>query len=406
MFLPALASALLAAAPVTPRWEVALGSLTFEQPLGLATAPGEPGVLYVVEKGGTVQRVTGASSGKAVASLFLDLRKPRDGKLVTSSECGLLGLAFHPRYAENHQLFVLYSLRVDGKLYQRLSRFEAGGAPPRVDAQGETPFISQLDPAENHNGGDVHFGPDGLLYFSAGDGGGAGDSFDHGGFIDRGFFAGIFRLDVDRRPGSLLPPPDPAVHLDAGGEARYAVPADNPFHGATVHRGRPVDAARLRTETWATGLRNPWRFSHDAPSRRWFTADVGQNRYEEVDLLRAGGDYGWPLREGSHPFGKPRPGNAAAATVLPLFEYDHASGSSITGGRVYRGKALPGLAGTYVFGDFVSGRTFALREGANGRWTHEELPGVPGVVAFGELAHSGELLAVSITEGKVYVLKP
>jgi len=406
MALSLLAAALLAAASASPRWDVGLGGLSFEQPLGLASAPGEPDALYGVEKGGTVQRVTGLNSGKPVASAFLDLRKPRDGKLVTASECGLLGLAFHPRYAENRQLFALYSLRVEGKLYQRLSRFEASGAPPRVETASETPLLSQQDPAENHNGGDLHFGPDGLLYLSAGDGGGAGDSFDHGSFIDRGFFAAIYRLDVDLRPGSLPPNPDPALHVDAEGKARYAVPADNPFLGATLHRGRPVDAGRLRTETWATGLRNPWRFSHDAPTGRWFTGDVGQNRVEEVDLLRAGGDYGWPLREGSQPFGKPRPGNAAAATLLPLFEYDRGSGASVTGGRVYRGKALPGLVGAYVFGDFVSGRTFALHGEAAGRWRLQPLPGVPGVVAFGAHPLTGELLAVSLTEGKVYALRP
>lgn len=385
------------------RTEDALGGLTFSQPLGIAEVPGSRDALLVLEKTGTVQWVSGLASGQPAKRAFLDLTQPRDGKLETNGECGLLGMALHPRFAENGQAFVYYSLNLDGRLHQRLSRFSARkGADGRIllDPASEQPLISQLDPAGNHNGGDVHFGPDGYLYFSCGDGGKANDAFDHGGRIDKGFFAAVFRIDVDRRPGNPRPNPDAAVHTDAKGEAFYAVPADNPFIAAKTHRGQPVDAARLRTETWATGLRNAWRFAYDAETRTWMAGDVGQNLFEEVDVLEAGKDYGWPLREGKQAFGKAQ---AIPGLAEPIADYGRHKGStagSVTGGRIYRGKAVPALAGTYVFADFATREIYALK-------TDVQPPAcvvigeAPTIAGFGENPADGELLLCSMGTGKV-----
>lgn len=381
------------------RTEHALGDMTFSQPLGITGVPGDNDSLVVLEKAGTAQLVTGLRDGRPAKRTFLDLTQPRDGKLEAAGECGLLGMALHPRFAENGHAYVYYSLKIGGKLHQRVSRFTARKDATgllSLDAASEQPLLSQLDPASNHNGGDVHFGPDGYLYFSCGDGGKANDAFDKGGFIDRGFFAAIYRIDVDRKPGNPRPNPDPAVHTDANGEASYAVPADNPFIGAKTHRGRPVDAAKLRTETWATGLRNAWRFAHDAPSGAWMTGDVGQNLIEEIDVLEAGKDYGWPLREGKQAFGKAKP---MAGLADPIADYDRKLGASVTGGRVYRGKALPELVGTYVCADFASGRVLALRP--NNGWSCVEIARAPTVAGFGVDPSDGELLLCSMGTGKV-----
>ncbi|MEI7798884.1 MAG: PQQ-dependent sugar dehydrogenase [Opitutaceae bacterium] len=376
----------------------ALGGLTFNQPLGLATIPGQNDRLLVLEKNGTVQLITGLRENQPHKQIFCDLTQPREGKFENGGECGLLGLAVHPRFAENHEIYVYYSLKIAGKLHQRLSRFKVSPTDlGQVDVASEQPLITQLDPASNHNGGDVHFGPDGYLYFSCGDGGAGGDAFDHGGHIDKGFFAAVFRIDVDRQPSNLRPNKDPAVHLDTQGEAFYAVPADNPFVGTRTHRDKPIDVLKLRTETWATGLRNAWRFSYDAPSDTWMAGDVGQNLIEEVDILKAGQDYGWPLREGKKAFGKAQP---LAGLTEPIIDYDRKWGASVTGGIIYRGSALPELAGTYLFGDFTSGRIFALTSKSANGFT-EIAKELNAVVSFGTNPADGELLFCNLVSGKV-----
>ncbi len=402
LILALLSSRLIAGSEaLTYRTVDALGGLTFNQPLALAEIPGEKDRLLVLEKNGTVQLVTGLSENKPSKRIFFDITQPRDGKFESGGECGLLGLAVHPRFAENHEVYVYYSLKIGGKLHQRVSRFKTSASDPwLVDTASEQPLISQLDPASNHNGGDVHFGPDGYLYFSCGDGGAANDSFDHGGHIDKGFFAAIFRIDVDRRPGNRRPNADIAVHTDAKGEALYAIPADNPFAQTTTHRGKPVDGAKLRTETWATGLRNAWRFAYDSESRTWMTGDVGQNLIEEVDVVEAGKDYGWPVREGRQAFGK---ATAIPGLAEPLCDYDRKLGASVTGGIIYRGKALPELVGAYIFGDFASGRIFSVQpEQVGSLKTIAKEPN--SVVSFGTNPADGELLFCNMGAGKVLKL--
>lgn len=396
----ALAAALTAQDRLPYRTENALGDLRFQQPIGLSLAPGERDRLFVLEKGGRIQMVTNLG-GQPRKEVFLDLTGPRDGPLQTNSECGVLGLAFHPNFAANRQVYVFYSLKVGGQLHQRISRFTAAPGAWTVDPSTEEPLISQPDPAGNHNAGDLHFGPDGYLYLACGDGGAADDRFDTARKIDEGFHSAVYRIDVDRRPGNLRPNPHEAVRLDASGQPRYLVPADNPFVRTRQHRGEAVDPARLRTETWATGLRNVWRMTYDAPSRRWFCGDVGQNEIEEVNILVPGGDYGWSLREARKPFAKAKGKQGANRLIDPISQYGRNLGASVTGGIVHRGSTLPELRGAYVFADFASGRIMAIRE-RGARWSEPEVLAKDGSVAgFGPHPATGDLLFCSMGNGTV-----
>ncbi len=283
--------------------EPAFADMKFSLPVAVSPLPGSKDAVFVIEKGdpapgtstdkkkkggdflgGKVQLISGLTAGKPVKTEVFQLN-PKDGKFDAAGECGFLGFAVHPKYKENKQVFVYYSLRIDGKLHQRVSRFLLSSVEPfKVDPQSEQPFITQLDPAANHNGGDLHFGPDGYLYISCGDGGAGGDAFDTAGYINKGFHAAVYRIDVDKKAGNPAPNPHASVVTDAKGQAFYAIPADNPFLKVTSHRGRPVEPASVRTETWATGLRNAWRFSFDPQTGACFAGDVGQGLYEEIDM--------------------------------------------------------------------------------------------------------------------------
>lgn len=375
--------------PMAYALEDAFGGLVFSMPVSVVSAPGEKDRLFVVEKTGCIQLVTNLDQPTLTKKVFANLIKRPDGMLDDKGECGLLGLTFHPDFARNGRYFVCYSLRINGQLHQRVSRFES---------DKEQPLITQLDPAGNHNGGDLHFGPDGYLFVSVGDGGGANDQFDNARFIHKGFHAAILRIDVDQKSGSLPPNPHPAVHAGT-----YTVPADNPFVGATSHHGEKFDPAAVRTEIWATGLRNVWRFSFDPPTGRLFAADVGQNLYEEVNLIVKGGDYGWSHREGLHSFDL-GPGKditpAVFKPIAPIFEYPRTTGLSITGGRVYRGTKFPEFKDAYICADYAFGRVIAARE-KNGRWEQEIVAFEPAITGIGVDPRDGELLFCNMAKGKI-----
>jgi len=422
---------LLAAVPASAQEvnvEPAFPGLSFSLPIGVAPLPGSKDALFIIEKGdpvpapagdktadkkkkasaylgGKIQMVTGLSAGKPVKRQVFQLAV-KDGEFEAGGECGLLGFAVHPQYEKVRQVFVYYSVKIGGKLHQRVSRFRLkDGAEFQVDPDSEQPLMTQLDPASNHNGGDVHFGPDGYLYFSCGDGGAGGDAFNNAGFINKGFHAGVFRVDVDKKPGSLAPNPHPSVVADAQGVAFYAVPADNPFVQVTSHRGQTLEPKSVRTETWATGLRNAWRFSFDPQTGTCFAGDVGQNLFEEIDILVAGGDYGWSEIEGLHVYNRKdasaKQGPAALAPASkqwlpPIYEYDRKVGNSVTGGVVYRGDAIPELKGSYVFADFASGRIIALRE-QGGKWDGKVVAKDATIAGFGHDPANGDVLFASMT---------
>jgi glucose/arabinose dehydrogenase len=310
--------------PAMVRVELQLITGGLDRPVGIAHAGDGSGRLFIVEKVGRIRVV---QEGALVVAPFLDFA---DRVGSSQNEQGLLGLAFHPRYAENGFFFVNYTDRQGDTV---VSRFSMSGDAARAEPGSEVVLLRIDQPAGNHNGGHLAFGPDGRLYVGTGDGGGAGDQYGNGQ-NGQTLLGAMLRLGVD-------------------GESPSSVPDDNPF----------VGNPNVRDEIWAVGLRNPWRYSFDRLTGDLYIADVGQNRYEEVNVQPAGEpggqNYGWPIMEGLHCFPEDRPCERAGLTV-PVWEYDHGQGCSVTGGYVYRGQEFPTLTGVYLFGDYCSGRIWGL----------------------------------------------
>ncbi|HEX2854958.1 MAG TPA: PQQ-dependent sugar dehydrogenase [Opitutaceae bacterium] len=380
--------------------ERAFPSINFNQPIAIVSPPGETNRLFILEKPGRIRVIPDLAAATPAASTFLDLTS-----LIgdDSSEQGLLALAFHPQFATNGFFYVWFTLRTTTTAgtgqHNRLARFRVSTTNPNLgDLASQQPLISQFDQAGNHNGGELAFGPDGYLYLSLGDEGGANDQYQNSQRIDRDFFAGLLRLDVDQRAGNLAPNPHASVHAGT-----YSVPADNPFVGATSFNGSAVTPSSVRTELWATGLRNPWRMAFDSATGALWCADVGQGAREEVNVIERGGNYGWNYREGT--LAGPRASPPAGANfVLPLWEYSHAEGESITGGLVYRGGRYPGLAGQYLFADYGSGRIWALQPDGTSRVGADRVQQIAldaGIVSFGINPRTDDVLFADIAESTV-----
>ena len=271
--------------------------------------------------------------------LFLDLtdRVHFDKK---DNEEGFLGLAFHPQFEKNRQFFVYYTAKRSPHEGHRsiVSRFLASDEhPAEADPHSEQILMRVDEPYGNHNGGTVVFGPDGYLYIALGDGGAARDPHMNGQNLQT-LLGSILRIDVD--------------HQDQQHKRPYAIPPDNPF-------AAEKDKDFARPEIWAYGLRNPWRVTFDRATGRCWAADVGQDTWEEIDLIQRGGNYGWNLREGRHPHG-PGGARSCSAFIEPIWDYHHDLGKSITGGYVYRGREVPELQGAYLYADWVTGQVWAL----------------------------------------------
>jgi glucose/arabinose dehydrogenase len=335
--------------PSTAAWVPVIGGL--QRPVDLKHAG--DGRLFVVEKQGVIRIVR---EDVLLPERFLDLR---DRVGSGASEQGLLGLAFHPRFAENGRLFVNYT-DVAGDTV--IARYQASG--DRADPVSEVILLHIPQPFANHNGGALAFGPDGYLYVGTGDGGSGGDPQGNGQSLNT-LLGKILRLDVD-------------------GGGPYAIPADNPFAGSAG--GAP--------EIWAYGLRNPWRIAYDRPTGDLYIGDVGQNRWEEIDVVPAGApggaNFGWNIREGLHAYA----GDPTSGLIEPAAEYSHDFGCSVTGGLVVHDPALPAWDGTYLYGDYCSGRVWGLRRSADGTWLNGLLyeSGV-SISSFGEGA-----------DGRIYLL--
>ncbi|MFL5309558.1 MAG: PQQ-dependent sugar dehydrogenase [Myxococcales bacterium] len=354
----------LPAPPAAPPGPVALqdafGGLRFQAPLQVLQVPGETRFV-VVEKRGAVQAVSGAAS-----TAFLDIHSRVNS---TPGEAGLLGLAFHPRWTQNHQAFVNYTAFSSASpvnLRTTISRFTSIDGGATLDPASEQVLLTVEQPFENHNGGSVVFGPDGLLYLGLGDGGSAGDPLGNA-------------QDPSRILGKLL-----RIDVDSG--TPYSIPPSNPFASGGG-----------RGEVYAYGLRNPWRFSFDRATGALWLADVGQDSWEEVDLIVPGANYGWNHREGRHCY-PPGMSSCQGPFVDPVVEYSHLEGASITGGYVYRGAALPSLRGHYVYGDFGSGHIWAVRAG--GPYTPTRIAQGSAISSFGE-DESGELYVADLGSGQV-----
>ena len=346
--------------PTTAAWVPVVEGLSL--PVDLTHAGDER--LFVVEKRGLIRIVR---DGQLASEPFLDI----SGRVGSGgSEQGLLGLAFHPRFAATGTFFVNYT---DTAGTTVIARFSAAG--DRADPASEVVLLRIEQPFANHNGGAMAFGPDGYLYIGMGDGGSAGDPNGNAQSLNS-LLGKILRLDVD------------------GGEP-YAVPADNPYAGS----------GEVYPEIWASGLRNPWRIAFDRLTGDLYLGDVGQNQWEEVDWVPAGApgglNFGWNLREGLHAYN----GDPSPAFTDPVAEYAHDQGCAVTGGRVVRDAALPTWQGLYLYGDYCSGHVWGLLRTPDGGWLNGLLfESGHSISAFGEDAGGGVYLVDYA--GAVYRLMP
>jgi glucose/arabinose dehydrogenase len=281
---------------------------------------------------------------------------------TVGGEEGLLGLAFHPGYISNGFFYVFYTgtatTSAGSGRHDILSRFQVSAANPNQgNAGSEVRFILQYDEADNHNAGDLHFGADGYLYVALGDEGGSYGQYGNTQRIDHDFFSAIMRLDVDRKPGSLTP----NAHVSAlPSLSNYAVPPDNPFVGFTNFNGSTVSSNNVRTEFWAVGMRNPWRFAFDPPTGTLYLGHVGQGQVEWVDIISKGANCGWNFYEGGKQWTNPVP--SGFFFTPPLTQYGHTNGRNcVIGGVVYHGARIPQLQGAYLYADHTSGEIWALR---------------------------------------------
>jgi len=345
--------------------EVASG---FDRPLFATPAGDGSGRLFVVEQGGRIWIVDG--EGRR-AEPFVDL----SGVLDTDrGERGLLGLAFPPDFAESGRLFVAHTAREE----VRIASLRVSSNPDRADPKSVDTVLAMEDPASNHNGGMIAFGPDGHLWIATGDGGAGGDPWNNA--QDLGSLLGkILRLDVRKPP--------------------YAIPPDNPFR----------DRLLAREEIWSYGLRNPWRFSFDRATGELWIGDVGQNAWEEIDRedpAEGGGiNYGWRILEGNHCY-NPRKGCEREGMREPVLEYSHRHGCSVTGGYVYRGSAIPGLVGAYLFADYCRGTVWALgRPGSEAEALSVLVESGERISSFGE-DEAGELYLCAHGSGRLLRLAP
>jgi uncharacterized repeat protein (TIGR03806 family) len=353
------------------------------QAVGLLQAPGDTSQWYAIEKDGRVLRFNNLPD-VATVSTFIDIRSPTDPIDVDSgpNEAGLLGMAFHPDYG-NANWYVYLSYTIDGAgmggpLVSVIARFESKDNGLTLDAADATELLRLVQPYGNHNGGQITFGPDGYLYIAFGDGGSGGDPGDRAQDTTN-LFGAMLRIDVD----SGVP---------------YGIPADNPF-AASPERCDTGSAASACPEIYAWGLRNPWKWSFDATTQQLWLADVGQNAWEEVDIIELGGNYGWRCREGAHDYD----GSGLCPDDLtdPVIEYSHSVGNSITGGYVYRGAAIQELAGRYVFGDFSQGKVFASVDNGDGTYGFEQLLDSSMLISAYAAESNGELLFINYGAGNI-----
>lgn len=368
---PATQSCVIPPAPPVGTMELrpAFPELSFDRPLWFGHAPGDSRIHYVVEQGGRI--------------LSFDLNAPDQTQVFferpvyrANNEEGLLGLAFHPQFANNGRLYVFYSMNAPRRSV--ISEYTVNqGDRSTVDPTSERVILEVDQPYGNHNGGDLHFGPDGYLYISLGDGGSAADPLGHGQ-NQVTLLGSILRIDVDRTDDACGTP--------------YGIPPDNPF---AADRCQPGVEPAGAPEVWAWGLRNVWRMSFDRGTGLLWAGDVGQNAWEEIDVIEGGRNYGWKTVEGDTCFRGPCDPSDYAE---PVFVYGHDLGKSVTGGFVYRGGVFPELWGQYVFGDYESGRIWAMD--ATGERADASILAASRsrIASFGETA-DGELLVVTFDRG-------
>ncbi len=331
----------IADTPLAVKAERAFANLDFNRPIVITHAGDGTNRVFVAEQEGII-KVFANDQETEESSVFLDI----DDRCVyadNQNEEGLLGFAFHPEFRTNGEFFVYYTSSDEDHL-SKVSRFRVSRDNPNVaDAASEEEILRIPQPFWNHNGGTIEFGPDGYLYIALGDGGSGNDPQGNGQNLTT-LLGSILRIDVNTK--------------DAG--KNYAIPKDNPFVGKQIKVGFQGKTVPARGEIYAYGVRNIWRMSFDRKTGELWAADVGQNLWEEINLIKAGGNYGWNVREGKHWFRPDGNDGVRSDLIDPIFEYNHDVGKSITGGTVYRGTQVPELIGKYVYADYVSGRLWAL----------------------------------------------
>jgi glucose/arabinose dehydrogenase len=351
--------------------EVAFPNLTFNQPVGIYSAGDGTNRLFIVEQSGVI-RVFENARNISLSNVFFDI----SNRVLFSGEQGLLGLAFHPNYKVNGYFYVNYVTSNPTRTI--IARYSTvAGDPNRADGNSELVLLVVNQPFVNHKGGQLAFGADGYLYIALGDGGSAGDPF--GNAQNRSSLLGkILRIDVDSPSGGR----------------NYGIPTDNPYAGNTLG---------YREEIYAYGLRNPWRFSFD-PATQWlWVADVGQSQREEVDIVEKGKNYGWNIMEASLCYSPPT-GCNTAGLELPIWEYGRDEGIAVIGGFVYRGSKMPRLYGAYVYGDYGSGKIWALWYNGTGTAANALLvDSTLNIASFG-LDEQNEVY-ISAFDGKIYQFK-
>ncbi len=360
-------------------------NLSFDRPVGIENAGDGTNRLFVVEQKGVVKVIDNTpvvNSNTRVnfvseAGVFLDIQ---DRVMFDGIESGLLGLAFHPNYENNGYIYVNYVASIP--LRTVISRFTVSGTDPnKIDPDSELVILEQSQPHVFHNGGQLVFGPsDGLLYIALGDGGPMGGvSIESQNLTN--LLGKVSRIDVNNPQGNM----------------NYGIPPANPFVNNQLG---------VREEIFAYGFRNPWRLSIDPVTGLIWTGDVGQDSIEEIDIVVSGENYGWPIMEGTMCF-SPSMGCDTTGLVLPIWEYGRGQGKTIIGGYVYRGQLLTNLVGKYIYGDFISGRIWALVYDGVSVNSNEELLKISSgdsflISSFG-LDEQGELY-ISGLDGKVYVI--
>lgn len=359
---------------------LAYPNLRVDRPVVLTGAGDGSGRLFIASQRGPIYWIDQKDTAVEEAQLFIDL-EDRVSYKDRENEEGLLGLAFHPKFAENGRFYVYYTTSARPHV-SILSQFNVlADDPTRGDADSEKVLMEIQQPFWNHNGGTLVFGPDGYLYVGLGDGGKANDPLQAGQDLSK-LLGSILRIDVDT----------------TSGDRPYGIPADNPF----------ADRANVWPEIYAYGLRNVWRMSFDPKTDALWAADVGQNDWEEVNIIVPGGNYGWNLREGGNRFTLAGEGSGPREDLIdPLVEYPHTEewGKSVTGGAVYRGTATPELDGYYLYGDYVSGRLWALKYDADAKQVTENRPiawsQLP-VFTFGQTDDHEVLMSTMTSGGRIY----
>jgi len=374
--------------------------IRFIKPVDIVSPPGETGRLFVVEHSGKIQVIPNLSKPRKAE--FLDLTD----QVYHFREAGLNGMAFHPKFKENGYFFVYYNYlnSKNNNKYNRLSRFKTDPLDPnRALKESETPLFTQLDEHSDHNGGDLLFGPDGYLYLSLGDEGGGYDQYHNAQRIDKDFFAGIIRIDVDELEQNLEPNPHPAI------DGAYKIPADNPFLGLNKFFGKQLDPTQIRTELFATGLRNAWRMCMDSVTGKFYITDTGDHTREEINMVKPGANFGYPMYEGS--VEGPRYNRIHERIrddlVFPIAEYGKELGLDIAGLHVFRGDTIPELKGKLIFSDFHGGNLGSLDLDENGESDGkiEWILNQPYISSFGTHPVTGDLLMADYGYHQILVLQ-